>query len=454
MKLYLKILLAFTAVIAIAVFAVAIAVGRLVESEFRSYNALYSNRTQKTIQALKDYYIDQGSWEGVQDQIAELSSVGKGQGQGQYGGPVSGGSWTYLLADADGRIVANLSGDAVGSLSRSEKQNALSLEIDGVLIGYLALNDDTPLDEPAEGFLKNIQNALWFGIVIAFVTALLTAGFLARGFTTPIRILTVAAEAISEGALDSRAHVSGKDEIAQLANSFNNMASTLQLTEKNRETQTADIAHELRNPLAILQGSLEALADGVYQPTPKNIQPALDQVHTLNRLVEDLRILALADAGGLRLDRQRVDLKVFLQRIVDAHRESFEGQEIGLAFIVPIDKLSVEADYDRLTQVINNILGNALRYVPPKGSVRIDANIDKESVVVSVIDDGPGVKPDELPHLFERFWRGDPSRSRETGGSGLGLTIAQRVIQAHNGRIWAETTPGGGLTVRFSLPFS
>jgi two-component system sensor histidine kinase BaeS len=456
MRLYLKILLAFTVVILISVAAVALAAGRLVESEFRVYNALYSNRTQKLAQDLLNYYNTQGSWDGVQNQVTELTIAGRGPGQGQgkgkIGNPALNESWTYQLADVDGQIIANASGENAGFLNRSEKESALHLTVDGNIVGYLVLNNRTPLEEPAEDFIASIQRALWFGVVIAFATALLVAGFLARGFTAPIRKLTRAAEMISAGELDSRAQVSGQDEIAQLANSFNTMATSLQQAEYQRESQTADIAHELRNPLAILQGTLEALADGVYQPTLENIRPALDQVQTLNRLIEDLRILALADAGGLRLEKQPVDFKKFIERIVDAYKDSFAEQAIDIECSFSGDRLHTHADFDRLTQVINNILGNALHYVPSGGKVCVDAREEMQSILVSVIDNGPGVHPDELSHLFERFWRGDPSRSRETGGSGLGLAIAEQIIHAHNGRIWAEETPGGGLTVRFTLP--
>ena len=321
-----------------------------------------------------------------------------------------------------------------------------------MLIGYLAFKDETPLDGPAEVYLSALRNAVWFGIGIAFIAALLAAGLLARGITAPVRKLTNAAEGIAAGALDSRAPVSGKDEIAQLAQTFNTMAASLQKADQARQAQTADIAHELRNPLAVLQGSLEALADGIYTPTPENIEPALDQVRTLNRLVEDLRTLAMVDSGELQLNPQTINLTVFLPRVADAHRESFEGRGIRFDYTVPAADLPVEADYDRLTQVINNILGNALRYVPAGGTVYLSAGEDSGGVIVSVVDNGPGVPPSDLTLLFERFWRGDPSRSRETGGSGLGLTIARRIIQAQKGRIWAESTPGGGLTLKFWLP--
>ena len=452
MKLYVKILLAFIVVIGLAVSVVGLAIGRLVEREFRSYNALYSNRAQRTAEALKIYFAENSSWSGVQEHIEILTPVGKGPGQGQGAASPSSENWSYRVADANGRIVANFGGEVDGSLSADEKRGALPLEIEGVLVGYLAMSEDAPLEQPAEEFLVGLEKAVWYGIAIAFGAALLTAGLLTRGITAPVRHLTEAAEAISDGALESRAPVSGRDEIAQLAQTFNETAANLQNEEQLRQAQTADIAHELRNPLSILQGSLEALADGIYEPTIENIEPALDQVRTLNRLVEDLRTLALVDAGTLSLEKQSVNLAQFLQRVADAHHESFVAHQIDIKTDIENSRLMVLVDYERLTQVVNNILGNALRYVTSGSALRIEASRHNEGVLVSFIDNGPGIAASDLPYLFQRFWRGEPSRSRETGGSGLGLTIARRIMEAHHGRIWAEATPGGGLTIRFWLP--
>ncbi|MDF1516211.1 MAG: ATP-binding protein, partial [Anaerolineae bacterium] len=154
----------------------------------------------------------------------------------------------------------------------------------------------------------------------------------------------------------------------------------------------------------------------------------------------------------LHLERQAVDLVQFLQRSADAHRDRFQDQHIALDYQVLSSDIQIVVDLDRMTQVMNNLLGNALRYVPAGGTVVLRAALEDHGVVISVIDNGPGVAPEDVQHLFERFWRGDPSRSRETGGSGLGLTIARRIIEAHNGRIWAETSPGGGLTLNIWLP--
>jgi signal transduction histidine kinase len=194
------------------------------------------------------------------------------------------------------------------------------------------------------------------------------------------------------------------------------------------------------------------MLDGVYSTDSENLHAALSQTRTLSRLIEDLRLLALADAGKLHLEKDCLELDAFLREVVEAYQPQAVEREIALAFETPAALPAVCVDRDRLTQVMGNLLSNALHYVPRGGHIGVEIRREDDEVVVSVIDDGPGVSPEDLPHVFERFWRADPARQRATGGSGLGLSIARYVVEAHGGRIWAEPTPGGGLAVRFSLP--
>lgn len=461
MNLYQKGLLAFAVVILIAVATVALLVGQRAETEFRTYNALYSNRAQMMAETLTAYFAEHNSWHGVESALATLSeSTGWRGGRGSAGGGNNAGggqaaSWDYKVSDADGNVVADSMAPATGKLSQSDLQQSLPIFLGDDIVGYLLpvgeLTRSAALDAPAQQFLDQLWSALLWGGSVAFVAALLLAGVLTRGIVAPVRQLTRAAEAIAAGDLDVRAAVRGNDEIAHLADTFNGMATNLKRAEDARRAQTADIAHELRNPLAVLQGTLEALADGIYEPTPDNTQPALDQVHTLNRLVGDLRTLALADAGQLHLERQPVDVNVLLERALDAYRESLAEKDIALEYTA-VQVLPINADYDRLTQVVGNLLSNAARYVTSGGIVRVSAQFTGDGIEVRIADNGPGVPEADRARLFERFWRGDPSRSRATGGSGLGLAIARHVIEAHGGRIWAEATPGGGLTVIFWVP--
>jgi signal transduction histidine kinase len=462
MRLYQKGLLAFVLVILVAVGTIALLVGQRTEREFRAYTALYSGRAQSLAASLIAYHADHGSWEGLQEALTSSSS-GPGMHGGPGGGMALGGlgrqggmAWDFRVADRDGQVVAHLEGTPEGTFTRDEIASALPLQGANEIVGYLLPDQQQvgrmELGGAEEAFLSQMHAALGWGAAGAFIAALLVGGLLMRGIVKPVQRLTQTAQEIAGGNLQVRAPVSGRDEIAQLSQTFNEMAQSLEDAEAARRAQTADIAHELRNPLSVLQGTLEALTDGVYEPTPENLLPMVDQVRTLNRLVEDLRLLALFDAGELHMDVQPLDPTAFLRRVAEAHRLSLE--EKGLTFDVAVPEIlpAVSADPDRLAQVVGNILGNAVHYVPAGGTVRLTSEAQEDGVAVRIADDGPGVPTESLPHLFERFWRGDPSRSRATGGSGLGLAIARRIVEAHGGRIGAELTPGGGLTFVFWLP--
>ncbi len=466
MSLYRKGLLAFALVILIAIATVFLLVSRQAEGKFRQYTLLYSGRTQNLGTALITYYAAHNSWDGLQATLPNLSAGastqqgqggrGAGRGSGQWGVQGSAEIWDFRVADADGKVVAHLEGDAQGTITRTEMVQALPLSLNGETIGYL-LPDPTSAHTLVLGgleqqYLRQIRTALWTGAAAAFVAALLVGGVLMRSVVAPVKRLTHAAEAVAQGNLEARAAISAHDEIGQLGRAFNAMAENLARSQAARQAQTADIAHELRNPLAVLRGTLEAIADGVYTPTPENLDPALAQVQTLTRLVEDLRVLALADAGELRLERQQLDLAALLTREIEAHRVPLQEEGLGLTCTLPATLPEIYGDSDRLAQVLNNLLANAAHHVPTGGEVRVSARAEQHGVLVQIADNGPGVPEADLPRLFERFWRGDPSRSRDTGGSGLGLAIARRIIEAHEGHIWATTTPGGGLTVAFWLP--
>jgi signal transduction histidine kinase len=250
--------------------------------------------------------------------------------------------------------------------------------------------------------------------------------------------------------------VHGSDELAALGWTFNHMADSLQMAEENRRAMTADIAHELRNPLAVQRANLEALQDGIYPLTAENLQPVLEQNMLLTHLVEDLRTLALADAGQLTLERVPTDLPALVERIAARFKPQVAMHQVTIQFeknVAPLPPLSL--DPMRMEQILGNLISNAVRFTPKGGliAVSVDA-IGQEGAKVSVRDSGPGFTPEVLPHIFERFYRGDRSRSRAEGGSGLGLAIARQLAEAHGGNLEASNDPRGGAVLTLQLPRS
>ncbi|MEV5439510.1 ATP-binding protein [Streptomyces sp. NPDC052682] len=286
------------------------------------------------------------------------------------------------------------------------------------------------------------------GVALAVI---LGALLLSRAVLRPVRALTLAARGLGEGDLGRRVPVSGRDEIAQLGGAFNRMAESIQAGEERQRRLISDIAHELRTPLANLRGYLEAVRDGVVEATPELLDSLHEEALLQQRIVDDLQDLALAEAGALTYHRTEVDLRELLATSRQAHLAQAEAAGVGLALEAP-RPVYVTADPDRLRQVVGNLLTNALRATAPGGSVTLALAADREPAVLEVRDTGTGIPPEDLPHLFDRFWRADAARGRQTGGSGLGLSIARQIVTDHDGTIEVRSTPGAGTTFTVTLP--
>jgi signal transduction histidine kinase len=275
-----------------------------------------------------------------------------------------------------------------------------------------------------------------------------------RSVATPLASVMAAADAVAEGDLSVRLPESGSGEFRQLAQSFNRMTQELERAEQRRRNLTADVAHELRTPLHIIQGNLEGILDGVYEPTEAHIEAMLEETHLLSRLVDDLRTLSLAEAGQLELVLEPVDVAELLADVLT----SFSGQADAAGIALDLstngdsEPMIVSADVGRLDQVLGNLMVNALRHTPPGGIVRLVAVPRPGGVRISVIDTGEGIPPEQLPYIFDRFWRGDRSRSHVEGSLGLGLAIAQQLVHAQGGQIQVESKPAEGTSFIIDLP--
>ncbi|MEW5986893.1 MAG: ATP-binding protein, partial [Chloroflexota bacterium] len=276
-----------------------------------------------------------------------------------------------------------------------------------------------------------------------------------RGIATPLAAVMEAADQVAAGDFTVHVPEHGDRAFRRLARSFNRMTSELERAAQQRRNLTADVAHELRTPLHVIQGNLEGILDGVYEPNPEHLNATLDETRLLARLVEDLQTLSLAEAGQLPLHWEPVNVAELLADVATSFSGQAEAAGIALQVETTGDPagLTVTADYGRLDQVLGNLVVNALRHTPAGGVITLRAQPAAGSVRIVVQDTGEGIAAEDLPFIFDRFWRGDRSRSHAAGaGAGLGLAIAQQLIQAHGGRMTAESEPGRGATFTIEIP--
>jgi histidine kinase len=332
------------------------------------------------------------------------------------------------------------------------------------LAAMAAFMGDTATDLELDlftNFRHAVNEALALATLAAVLGAVAVSFFVSRRIVAPVRQMMIASQRIADGHYDERVEVPGGaswdqlDELAQLAISFNQMATKLEQTEATRRELIGNVAHELRTPLATITGSMEGLIDGVLPAEVATFQQIYREADRLQRLVTDLQELSRVEAGAFALNMRPASVPHLVETTVARLGLQFEEKGVALVTDVPADLPSVQADEDRIGQVLLNLVGNALQYTPAGGQVRVSARHQEAEVQVSVADTGVGMAAEHLPLIFTRFYRVDKSRSRVGGGSGIGLTIAKHLVEAHGGRIWAESAgPDKGSTLTFTLPLA
>ena len=456
-SLQFRMIIGFTAVLALALAGVSVYVGMAAQKEVERYESqMDSVETNRAQMVVSNYYSDRKDWSGLQPLVERIWPV-----------------WNQrlIIYNEHGKIVADSHASFVGVSQRIVRRGGAPAEqtpaspvpvlVDNRQVGALSMDDDMDGDMespdlagPAAGSVLSAVNRslVWTGIAAAVLGTLLIA-LLSGRVLSPVQSLGAAALRLGRGDLTQRAPASGSAEIKQLAASFNAMAANLEEAERYRRDLAADVAHELRTPVSNIQGYLEAIKDGLLEPSGETIDVIYSQVTHLSRLVEDLRLLAQVESGALRLDRLPSPVPDLLQRCLDAARPRAEASGIQLSLATNPATPLVEMDSTRIAQVVDNLLDNAITHTPESGSVSIAAVPTGDGrVEVSVSDTGNGILEEDLPRLFDRFYRADPSRSRSTGGAGLGLTIAKQLVEAHGGTIEAASAPGSGSTFSFRLP--
>jgi len=409
---------------------------------------------------LSIYYQQNGSWDGVElvfYQNYNRPGIGPGQGFGQGQGPRTEPSPPFILTDKNGVvIVSNERFTAGEKVSAEELELGIPIMENGATIGILVPTRGPFQGNPRElEFIERINVILLYGALIGAVISLFLGIFLSRTITRPIRELTQATHAVSQGDLSQQVPVRTKDELGNLATAFNTMSTELSRSVNARKQMTADIAHELRTPLSLILGHAEAVHDGVLPPTKENFEIIREEATRLEHLVNDLRTLSLADAGELSINPQSIDPGGLLQEIASLYQFHTQKKNINVELDIAPHLPLLEVDPGRMTQVLTNILDNAMRHTPEGGTITLSAKQAGDKVELAIKDSGPGLPKAEAERIFERFYRVDASRQRDgavPGGSGLGLAIAKSIVQAHNGQLAVESEPGKGLKVMITLP--
>jgi two-component system sensor histidine kinase BaeS len=441
----LKLVLAF---IAISVLSTLLVVGFTrwrSREEFRTF--LIDQNRPTVVIAFSEYYHQHGSWDGItgaripmQQTLAPAPQFPRGP---------------FTLVDpSTNRVILAGEGYQLGaSVPASAVPNGIPIRSGERTVGILLINRPVyRIGAPGAAFLDRINLQILVGAMVAVVLALLLAIFLARTLTRPIRELTLATQVVAAGKPAQQVPVRSRDELGQLATSFNRMSSDLSRSLELRRQMTADIAHELRTPLSIIVGHAEAVHDGVLPASTESFEIIREEAGRLEHLVEDLRTLSMADAGELKLAIQPCNVAELLRSAERTYAHQTRQKDISIETRLDPDLPDINVDIQRMKEVLSNILDNALRYTPQAGRITMSAAAVDNQVEIRIKDSGPGVATDDLDKVFERFYRTEASRNREEGGSGLGFAIARSIIEKHDGRIWAESQPGEGLSVIIRLP--
>jgi signal transduction histidine kinase len=399
-------------------------------------------RELPTVGRLETFYIARGSWDGVTRVFAPQDTLDFETAQWQQS----------ILLDAGNRVVVDHGQPVYGGqvFVTQAAAPAIQIIVQGERVGTLVLDPNAPPPGQrfAFGFLRPVLAvSILLGLFVLVIGWLLT-----RRVVTPLAEVIAAAEQVADGNLATRVSVQGPQDLRALSDSFNQMADALESNDRERRAMLADIAHELRTPLSVLRGRLEGVMDGIYPADQEHIVPALEETYLLERLVDDLRLLTLAETRQLTFEKKEVNLNDLARRVLRLFQARANEEGIGLAIESSAPEATALLDPQRTEQVIGNLVSNALRYTPQGGRAWIEIQRSGDAIALSVNDNGPGVPEEQLPLIFDRFWRSDRSRARTSGGAGLGLAIAKQLIEGQGGRISAANLPGGGLSIQIRMP--
>jgi len=438
-------ILAFLGIALVSIVLIVLLVRWNTGTEFSRF--VVDRRGADLVQSLADYYSVNGSWEGVEK--TTLSGTAPPiPGNGPSREPF------FTLADQNGLVISAGPGYHPGEqVQQQELERGISIDVDEKTVGTLVMGrvpfERNPREEE---FIQRTTLMLVYSALGASIVALLIGIILSRTLTRPIRELTAATHAVADGELGRQVTVRSKDEMGELASSFNKMSTDLARSTETRKQMTADIAHELRTPLSLILGHAEAVHDDVLPPTKENFEIIREEALRLEQLVDDLRTLSLADAGELNFNPQPVSPQKLLRDLQASYQHIANQKNVSIQLDVASELPMLNIDPGRMAQVLTNIFDNALRHTPDDGQISLSAQNVQDGVELSVQDSGPGIEGEDANRIFERFYRTDSARHRDDGGSGLGLAIARSIVEMQQGRIWAESEPGQGLKIVIRFP--
>lgn len=397
---------------------------------------------------LEAYYIGHGSWDGIDALIRAGDAPGSRLLQLEWE--------QAILMDKNGDVVLYYGQRGMPGIGMMNPQmlvnaQAYELKANNEVIGTL-LVDNANISHPVRLGFSVLNPVLMVAGLMVLLTMIIGV-LMMRRMVNPLSEVIAASESVASGNLTTRIKTNhSQSDLAALAVHFNHMTETLEKNDTERRALLADIAHELRTPLSVLRGRLEGIVDGVYPANEPNIAQALEETYLLERLVEDLRLLTLAESRQLHFEPKEINIGDLLKKIVSLFQPQAEGKHVSIS-LIPIEKdLVLTIDAQRLEQVIGNLIGNSMRYVSPGGKIVLEtANVDGK-IMISVKDTGTGVPEEELPYIFDRFWRSEKSRARVSGGAGLGLAICKQLVEAQGGTISARNRSEGGLEVTVVFP--
>ncbi|NYE57698.1 HAMP domain-containing sensor histidine kinase [Carboxydothermus ferrireducens] len=442
MKITVKITAALLIVAVLSVLVTSFFAVKEISDSFDFYVKQNMNARAKMILSYIGELYFAGGWEAVQAGL----QMSHGRRSGGPGGPRQ---ERIIITAPDGTVVVDNNWEYLGQKEKDlPLKNGQEIYLNGQKIGTLYYQPFTIYGLLEESFISSVKRANFFGGLLAVAVALVLGFFLSQRLLAPLKTLIAVVGKFSSKNLHLRAPETSNDEIGELARAFNRMAEALERNEKLRRQMIADIAHELRTPLSILQGNFELLLEKVIEADEETLHSLAEEVKRLSRLVEELRELSLAEAGELKILPVEVEVNQFFSEVAAPFTSLAEAKSISFETTLPAKGERYSFDPDRMKQVVYNLLTNAFQYTGEGGKVKLEVKLLDGKLLIEVTDTGPGIPPEDLPYIFERFYRGEKSRSRATGGSGLGLAIAKSLVEAHGGKIWVESTEGQGTTFK------